>query len=73
MIRAVAALLAGVACLGAAVLLTGSERSEARDFGQLGQTFPIAEADLLTTIEARLQRAQASGEMDRVNATFAIA
>ena len=71
MIRAVAASLAGVACLGAAVLLTGSERSEARDFGQLGQTFPVVEADLLATIEARLQRAQATGEMDRVNAAFA--
>ena len=71
MIRAVAASLAGVACLGAAVLLTGSDRSEARDFGQLGQTFPVVEADLLATIEARLQRAQATGEMDRVNAAFA--
>lgn len=71
MIRAVAASLAGVACLGAAALLTGSERSEARDFGQLGQTFPVVEADLLATIEARLQRAQATGEMDRVNAAFA--
>lgn len=71
MIRAVAASLAGIACLAGAVLLMGSQRGEARDFGQLGQTFPIAEADLLTTIEARLQRAQATGEMDRVNATFA--
>jgi hypothetical protein len=42
-----------------------------RDFGQLGQTFPVIEADLLSTIEARLQRAQATGEMDRVNAAFA--
>ena len=71
MIRAVAASLTGVACLAGAMLFTSSQRGEARDFGQLGQTFPIAEADLLTTIEARLQRAQANGEMDRVNATFA--
>jgi conjugal transfer pilus assembly protein TraW len=70
-IRAVAASLAGAACLGAGVLVTGSERGEARDFGQLGQTFPVIEADLLSTIEARLQRAQATGEMDRINAAFA--
>ncbi|WP_210359042.1 type-F conjugative transfer system protein TraW [Sphingomonas beigongshangi] len=71
MIRAAAASLVGVACLGAAVLFTGAVRGEARDFGQLGQTFPVIEADLLSTIEARLQRAQATGEMDRFNATFA--
>lgn len=71
MIRAVVASLAGVACLGAAMLLTGSQRGEARDFGQLGQTFPVVEADLLSTIEARLRRAQTTGEMDRVNAAFA--
>lgn len=71
MIRSVAASLAVASCLCAAALLTGAGRGEARDFGQLGQTFPIVEADLLSTIEARLQRAQASGEMDRVNAAFA--
>ena len=46
--------LAGIASLGVAVLLTGSERGEARDFGQLGQTYPVVEADLLSTIETRL-------------------
>ena len=46
MIRAIAASLAGAACLGAAVLVTGAERGEARDFGQLGQTFPVVEAAL---------------------------
>ncbi len=70
MIRLLAPLV-GIASLGAAVLLTGSQRGEARDFGQLGQTYPVAEADLLSTIEARLKRAQATGEMDRVNAAFA--
>jgi conjugal transfer pilus assembly protein TraW len=63
--------LGGVLLFAAAFLLVGAVPGQARDFGQLGQTFPIAEADLLTTIEARLQRAQATGEMDRVNATFA--
>lgn len=64
--------LARRCCLsGRRGLVAGSERGEARDFGQLGQTFPVIEADLLSTIEARLQRAQATGEMDRVNAAFA--
>lgn len=63
--------LGGGLLFAAAFLLVGAVPGQARDFGQLGQTFPIAEADLLTTIEARLQRAQATGEMDRVNATFA--
>jgi conjugal transfer pilus assembly protein TraW len=43
----------------------------ARELGQLGQTWPIAEPDLLQTIQTRLMRAQASGEMDRVNHEFA--
>lgn len=68
--RALAALM-GVACLGGAVLLTGAGRGEARDFGRLGQTYPVAEPDLLATIEARLRRAEASGELAQVNAGFA--
>lgn len=62
---------AGLGCIGAALLLTGSVGSQARDFGQVGQTFPVIETDLLATIETRLRRAQASGELDRVNAMFA--
>lgn len=62
---------AAAALFAGSVLLVGSQRTQARDFGQLGQTFPIIEADLLSTIEARLRKAQATGEMDRVNAAFA--
>ena len=62
---------AGLGCIGAALLLTGSVGSQARDFGQVGQTFPVIETDLLATIETRLRRAQATGELDRVNAMFA--
>jgi conjugal transfer pilus assembly protein TraW len=43
----------------------------ARDYGAAGQSFPIIEPDLLATIEARLRRAQDSGELDRTNALFA--
>lgn len=49
----------------------GSARIEAKDYGQAGQTFPVIEPDLLTTIEARLKRAEASGELARTNEMFA--
>lgn len=51
------------------ISLTSATR--ARDHGVVGQTFPIAEPDLLATIEAKLQRLQATGEIDRMNAAFA--
>ncbi|PBN42300.1 type-F conjugative transfer system protein TraW [Sphingobium sp. D43FB] len=60
-----------VLALAAAVLLVGPMRSEARDYGQAGQAFPITEPDLLATIEARLRRAEASGELARMNEVFA--
>ncbi|WP_240502346.1 type-F conjugative transfer system protein TraW [Sphingomonas panacis] len=46
-------------------------RSEARDYGQAGQAFPVIEPDLLATIEARLKRAESSGELARMNEMFA--
>lgn len=64
-------LVAGLCCVGCALLLTGSGASQARDYGQMGQTFPVIETDLLATIESRLRRAEASGELARVNAMFA--
>lgn len=54
-----------------ATMLSGSTRSEARDYGQAGQAFPVIEPDLLSTIEARLKRAEATGELARTNAMFA--
>lgn len=36
---------------------------QAADHGQMGQTFPIIEEDLLTTIEARLRTLEASGQI----------
>jgi conjugal transfer pilus assembly protein TraW len=52
-------------------LLAGPMQTEARDFGVDGQTFPILEPDLLATIENRLHRAEASGEIARMNEVFA--
>lgn len=43
----------------------------ASDHGVVGQSFPIIETDLLATIEQRLERMQASGGIDRMNAEFA--
>jgi len=51
------------------ISLTSATR--ARDHGVVGQVFPIVEPDLLATIEAKLQRLQAEGEIDRMNAAFA--
>ncbi|WP_298089623.1 type-F conjugative transfer system protein TraW [uncultured Sphingomonas sp.] len=70
MIRLVAS-AAGVALFGVAIVVTGAMRTEARDYGQAAQSFPVIETDLLATIEARLKRAEATGELARTNAMFA--
>lgn len=62
---------AAVLALAGSALLVGSMPSEARDYGQAGQAFPITEPDLLSAIEARLRRAEASGELARMNEVFA--
>lgn len=62
---------AGAALLGAAAFVASPERTEARDYGQAGQAFPVIEPDLLSTIEARLNRAEATGELARTNEMFA--
>lgn len=61
----------------ALVLLAGDahppqmSRAQAHDFGRFGETWPVIEPDLLQAIGQRLARAQASGEIDRLNRTFA--
>jgi conjugal transfer pilus assembly protein TraW len=58
----------------AAILTLGmSTPIRARDHGHgtVGQTFPIAEADLLTTIETRLRTLEANGGIERMNKVFA--
>lgn len=62
---------AGILSFAAAMLLIGPNRGEARDYGHAGQVFPIIETDLLAAIEARLRRAETSGELARMNAQFA--
>lgn len=62
---------AALLALAAVALVVGPIRGEAKDYGQAGQTFPIIEPDLLSTIEARLRRAEASGELARMNDVFA--
>lgn len=63
--------LAGAILLGIAVAVVAPMRIEARDYGQAGQAFPVIEPDLLATIESRLKRAEASGELARTNEMFA--
>lgn len=63
------AAVAAVAVIGVVVAIP--VRTEARDYGQTGQAFPVIEPDLLATIETRLKRAEASGELARTNEMFA--
>lgn len=62
---------AGGVLLGIAVFVASPMRTEARDYGQAAQAFPVIEPDLLATIEARLKRAEATGELARTNEMFA--
>jgi len=57
--------------LGIAAFAMSPARIEARDYGQTGQAFPVIEPDLLSTIEARLKRAEATRELARTNEMFA--
>ena len=57
-----------IASSGAALLIGWPLVSglRAADYGQMGQTFPIIETDLLTTIETRLTALEANGEIARM-------
>lgn len=68
--RLVATALLALAA-GAAALGLHPRPGEAKDYGQAGHVFPVIEPDLLTTIEARLRHAEASGELARMDAAFA--
>jgi conjugal transfer pilus assembly protein TraW len=59
-----AAVLIGLCAATAAV------PAVARDYGQAGNVWPVAEPDLLAVIKARLDRLQATGEIDRLNETL---
>src|SRR3546814_5109561 len=62
---------AAIVPMAAALLLIGPLRSEASDYGHAGQTFPVIAPDLLSTIQARLRGAEASGVLARMNEVFA--
>lgn len=66
--RLLLSILAGVA-LGPT--LPGAHAGRAADLGQLGEVWPIVEPDLWATIKGRLEQAEATGELDRMNAAFA--
>ena len=51
-----------------AALLAAAAPAEAADLGVRGQTWPVAEPDLLERIEARLAAMQRSGELARLEA-----
>ena len=69
--KAILTASAAIVPMAAVLLFIGPIRSEARDYGHAGQTFPVIEPDLLSTIEARLRGAEASGELARMNEVFA--
>jgi conjugal transfer pilus assembly protein TraW len=70
-VRRASIAVASAAGMVVALSVGGSAPSAAKDYGQAGQAFPIIEPDLLSTIEARLKRAEESGELARTNAMFA--
>jgi conjugal transfer pilus assembly protein TraW len=58
------------ACVACAIL-TAWSGAAARDFGVQGQTWGIAEPDLLSTIGSRLAQMQANGGIDRMQRDLA--
>jgi conjugal transfer pilus assembly protein TraW len=57
-------------CAAALALLTAPCPASARDYGQHGTVWPIAEPDLLAQIHARLAALEASGETAKLNAAL---
>ena len=57
-------------CEAAVIVLAASCPASARDYGQHGTVWPIAEPDLLAQIHARLAALEASGETAKLNAAL---
>jgi conjugal transfer pilus assembly protein TraW len=51
--------------------LTGQGLAHANDLGTYGETFDIAEVDLLKMLGAKLKKAEQSGRIDQLNRQFA--
>ena len=64
-------ILAALPVLVGASSLPTSSAGRAVDHGQMGQTWPVIEPDLLAVIKARLDQAQATGKLDELNQRFA--
>lgn len=60
-------IVAGVAFIA---VLFSSTASQARDYGRLGEVFPIEEVNLLQAIASRLKGMQSSGELARKQDEF---
>ncbi len=58
--------LSGIAALGLAVGWPLVSKVGAADYGQMGQTFPIIEDDMLAVIESRLRHLEATGGIERM-------
>ena len=64
-------ILAALPVLVGASSLPTSSAGRTVDHGQMGQTWPVIEPDLLAVIKARLDQAQATGKLDELNQRFA--
>lgn len=63
--------VAGGLAVSATASSGGVVSGQSVDHGQLGQTWPVAEPDLLSVIKARLDHAAATGKLDQMNRQFA--
>ena len=68
---AVSFLVAGGLAVSATASSGGVVSGQSVDHGQMGQTWPVAEPDLLSVIKARLDHAAATGKLDQMNRQFA--
>ncbi len=57
--------------IAAALLTSGYPLARANDLGTYGETFDIAEVDLLKMLGAKLKKAESSGRIDQLNRQFA--
>lgn len=64
-------LVAGGLAVSATASSGGAVSGQSVDHGQMGQTWFIAEPDLLSVIKARLDHAAATGKLDQMNRQFA--
>lgn len=56
--------------VAAALIVCASSPSQAKDYGHVGNVFPVIEADLLRVIEMKLTALKANGQMDAMNERF---